>query len=84
MGGHTFGGAWTDDKLGRLEKYLSAYRTIFERNERAQYFKTWYVDAFAGTGTRSVQDGPAESLFGGDYEDPESQSYRDGSAKIAL
>lgn len=84
MGGHTFGGAWTDDKLDRLEKYLSAYRTIFERNERAQYFKTWYVDAFAGTGTRSVQDGPAESLFGGDYEDPESQSYRDGSAKIAL
>src|SRR5580704_19750042 len=86
MGGHTFGGDWTEDKLDCLGKYLSEYRKIFVKNERARYFRTWYVDAFAGTGSRSVQDpsGRAESLFEGDYEDPESQRYRDGSAIIAL
>jgi len=86
MGGHTFGGDWTDDKLDCLGKYLAEYRRIFVKNERARYFKTWYVDAFAGTGSRSVHDptAPTEPLFEGDYGDPESQRYRDGSAIIAL
>jgi three-Cys-motif partner protein len=86
MGGHAFGGDWTDDKLDCLGKYLAEYRRIFVKNERARYFKTWYVDAFAGTGSRSVHDPsePTEPLFEGDYGDPESQRYRDGSAMIAL
>jgi len=86
MGGHAFGGEWTEDKLDCLGKYLAEYRRIFIKNERARYFKTWYVDAFAGTGSRSIQDPSArpEPLFEGDYEDPESQGYRDGSAMIAL
>ena len=86
MGGHTFGGGWTEDKLDCLGKYLAEYRKSFVKNERARYFKTWYVDAFAGTGSRSVPDPSThvEPLFDGDYEDPESQRYRDGSAIIAL
>ena len=46
-----FGGNWTQLKLQILQKYLSAYRKIFQRNRRAQYFQPIYVDAFAGTGT---------------------------------
>jgi three-Cys-motif partner protein len=86
MGGHTFGGEWTEDKLDCLGKYLSAYRKIFVQNEYAQKYRTWYVDAFAGTGSRATRDIPdrAKSLFESSYEDPESQSYRDGSAIIAL
>jgi three-Cys-motif partner protein len=45
-----FGGDWTQQKLQILSKYLRAYRTIFERNERARYYRVSYVDAFAGTG----------------------------------
>jgi three-Cys-motif partner protein len=86
MGGHTFGGEWTEDKLACLGKYLSAYRKIFAQNKYARRYRTWYVDAFAGTGSRAVRDTPerAEPLFEGSYEDPESQSYRDGSAIKAL
>jgi len=45
-----FGGNWTEVKLARLHKYLRAYRQIFVHNEQARFFKTWFVDAFAGTG----------------------------------
>ena len=47
---NAFGGAWTQDKLLRLNKYLRAYTTIFKGNPQARYFTTIYVDAFAGTG----------------------------------
>ena len=57
---HIFGGSWTEIKLARLAKYLTAYRTIFTGNEKARHFKTWYVDAFAGTGSRSDPDAPTE------------------------
>jgi len=84
---HAFGGDWTEDKLARLAKYLTAYRTIFTGNERARHFTTWYVDAFAGTGSRS--SGAASSseqagLMDEVYRDAETSGYRDGSAKIAL
>jgi three-Cys-motif partner protein len=82
---HSFGGSWTEQKLLYLRKYLEAYRTIFTRNPKAQYFTTWYVDAFAGTGWRSPRrpyDGVAKGFFGV-YRD-EAKKYQDGSAKIAL
>jgi len=41
MGGHTFGGEWTEDNLACFGKYLAEYRQIFVKNERARYFKTW-------------------------------------------
>ena len=28
---HQFGGAWTEEKLDRVSKYLAAYTTIFSR-----------------------------------------------------
>jgi three-Cys-motif partner protein len=49
-----FGGTWTDEKLERIRKYLTAYMRIFSRNPRARYFQTIYVDAFAGTGYRQM------------------------------
>ena len=85
MAEHKFGGDWTESKLSRLQKYLKAYRQIFTQNKNARYFKTWYVDAFAGTGSRTTST-PAtgQTVFEDIYEDKETSEYRDGSAKIAL
>ena len=52
---HQFGGSWTQDKLNRIEKYLNAYMTIMTKNPRAKYYKTIYVDAFAGPGYRKIK-----------------------------
>jgi three-Cys-motif partner protein len=82
---NTFGGDWTEEKLDLLGKYLRAYRTIFTRNPGARHFRTWYVDAFAGSGNRApagIAEGP--SLFDDVYADEDTTQYRDGSAKIAL
>jgi three-Cys-motif partner protein len=87
---HSFGGTWTEAKLAALRDYLTAYRSVFAKND---YFTTWYVDAFAGTGSRSIEKSKY-GLFDIDdsqsESDEESQSdsdafaYLDGSAKIAL
>ncbi len=83
---HSFGGPWTDDKLKRLDRYLVQYRQIFTENERAKHLKTWYVDAFAGTGSRTKKDDPNETqyLFPEVYDDIGTIEYKDGSAQIAL
>lgn len=82
---HRFGGQWTEQKLDALKRYLNAYRLIFEQNEKAQYFKTIYIDAFAGTGERRATDADTEAtvLFSSD-ELPELEDYQKGSARIAL
>lgn len=59
---------------------------IFTRNEKARYFKTIYVDAFAGTGdyqhsTESEVD--PDSLFASD-DQTQVDEFRRGSARIAL
>lgn len=83
---HAFGGDWTEEKLMRLSKYLNAYRRIFTANLNARHLKTWYVDAFAGTGSRTAarNEVSASSLMDETYEDPESNGYRDGSPRKAL
>ncbi|ABU56458.1 three-Cys-motif partner protein TcmP [Roseiflexus castenholzii] len=82
---HTFGGDWTDDKLERLRKYLAAYTTIFNKNERARKLKTIYVDAFAGTGYRDRKTQPNDQLpLFPELEQPEAAAFLDGSARIAL
>lgn len=86
MAEHRFGGPWTEEKLARLRKYLKAYTTIFAKNPRAAYFKTVYIDAFAGTGVRveplAVIE-KAEPLF--DLRgDSDAESLQKGSAQIAL
>lgn len=50
MTNQEFGGDWTQQKLQILDEYLTAYCQIFRASERAKFFKTIYVDAFAGTG----------------------------------
>jgi three-Cys-motif partner protein len=85
VGKHQFGGDWTTDKLERLRKYLYAYLTIFTKNPKAQYFTTIYVDAFAGTGHRvgSAKRRRASATLD-EGADPEAESFRKGSARIAL
>lgn len=85
MARHKFGGDWTADKLERVRKYLCAYTTIFRSNRKAQYFRTIYVDAFAGTGHRvdSKRSQPGAGFFQTEA-DPETEAYKKGSARIAL
>jgi three-Cys-motif partner protein len=78
---HSFGGPWTERKLRCLRDYLTAYRTIFDGNPKARYFRTWYGDAFAGTGSRTTT---AETPLLDIYSDTEAQEYQSGSARIAL
>jgi three-Cys-motif partner protein len=77
-----FGGAWTEEKLVCLQKYLSAYCRIFAENQRAQFFETWYVDAFAGTGYIPKPELEAGSLF--PELEAEVTQYTEGSAVRAL
>lgn len=81
---HQFGGEWTTDKLERLRKYLCAYMTIFTKNPNAQYFTTIYVDAFAGTGHRVGSSRQSGTAAPDDITDHEANSFRKGSARIAL
>ena len=81
-----FGGSWTEAKLERLRTYLRAFMKIFSRNTRAGYYKTVYLDGFAGTGFRKRKK---KSLEGVDVlfdvpRDRDSIEYRKGSAFVAL
>jgi three-Cys-motif partner protein len=80
---HEFGGNWTDEKLLRVRKYLTAYATILNK----QNFRFAYIDAFAGTGYRENKTNPEKndqlSLFN-KTEIKEIESYSEGSARIAL
>lgn len=77
-----FGGDWTTDKLERVRKYLTAYTTIMRNRE---YFRTIYVDAFAGTGYNTVKqdDDPTAPMFP-EFVEQETKKFLDGSARIAL
>jgi three-Cys-motif partner protein len=78
--GHSFGGGWTEEKLSRVNKYLCAYTKIMSK----QSFRFAYIDAFAGTGYRTVeQDSNDEFLFP-ELQECETVSFLDGSARIAL
>jgi len=79
---HRFGGDWTELKLSCLEAYLIKYRTIFTANPGARFYRTWYVDAFAGTGSRA-EDAPILDLLQPE-DQQEATRYFAGSAKIAL
>lgn len=82
---HQFGGAWTEQKLAMLKGYLEPYAKIFTQNPKARYFETYYVDAFAGTGSRSeaVKTSNESTLFP-DLKNPDIAEFRKGSARIAL
>src|SRR5271165_776810 len=78
-----FGGPWTQQKLQVLSKYLRAYRKIFERNPRASFFETTYVDAFAGTGVIPRDEPGMLAEFFPEIVEAEEE-FRKGSVKRAL
>jgi three-Cys-motif partner protein len=81
---HSFGGAWTSTKLDVLAKYLSAYLDALKH----QPFRLAYIDAFAGTGYRTMSRDEdtenADNLLFPDLATDEPQLLLDGSARIAL
>lgn len=56
MAEHRYGGPWTELKLEAVEYYLQCYTKALTRRP----FDLWYIDAFAGTGSRT-----AEKVTGG-------------------
>ena len=76
-----FGGNWTEEKLERVRKYLVAYATIMSK----QPFRFAYIDAFAGTGYRSLpsEEDQNELMFP-ELAAQDTQRFLDGSARIAL
>ncbi len=79
LGDHAFGSDSTDLKLSVLEQYLKAYATAL----RGQFRELWYIDAFAGTGNRTIVH---EGVEGGIFADfvPSRVEQKRGSARIAL
>ena len=78
---HRFGGDWTATKLEILKGYLGAYTTAL----KGQPFKTAYIDAFAGTGYRSLkQTDTAPNLLFPDLAEEAPQELLEGSARLAL
>jgi three-Cys-motif partner protein len=76
---HEFGAQHTELKLSIVERYLKAYTTAL----KTHFVELWYIDAFAGTGSRTVRVEARE----GDLIDspvPERVEQRRGSAQIAI
>jgi three-Cys-motif partner protein len=76
---HEFGGVSTDLKLSVVGNYLRAFTTAL----RGKFKELWYIDAFAGTGERTVRHSAREAgLF-----DPAAEERIErlrGSARIAI
>jgi three-Cys-motif partner protein len=86
---HRFGGDWTEAKLDVLAKYLKSYTTALEgKPTPEQPFRKAYIDAFAGTGTRTAREsdltGASDTLLFPDLAEAAPQKLLDGSAKLAL
>jgi three-Cys-motif partner protein len=76
---HEFGDQHTELKLSIVEKYLKFFTTAL----RGKFDELWYIDAFAGTGSRTIKyEERAASLL--DAGEPETIERRRGSAKIAI
>lgn len=76
---HEFGGVSTDLKLSVVGNYLRAFTTAL----RPAFSELWYIDAFAGTGERTiVTPGRAADMLGPETEGKVER--RRGSAKIAI
>jgi three-Cys-motif partner protein len=76
---HEFGAQHTEIKLELVESYLKAYMAAL----RGKFKQLWYIDAFAGTGSRTVR---IEERRGDLFEAPVPArvEQRRGSARIAL
>ncbi|TIN11704.1 three-Cys-motif partner protein TcmP [Mesorhizobium sp.] len=78
MAKHVFGGPDTSKKLRCLQEYLQSFSVAL----RKQQFACIYIDAFAGSGTRT-EVRPGLPLFGPDFAEPEEVTTP-GSARIAI
>lgn len=76
---HLFGGQHTDLKLAIVEDYLKAFTTAL----RPKFRELWYIDAFAGTGFRTIKHEERPESFLSAAE-PERIEQRRGSAQIAI
>lgn len=76
---HFFGSQSTDLKLEIIEKYLHAFTTAL----RAKFPNLWYIDAFAGTGTRTVEHKAQDADLIHEAKAARIEQRR-GSATIAL
>ena len=77
--GHEFGGVSTDLKLSLVQAYLRQFTTAL----RQRFNELWYIDAFAGTGERTVRlSAESATLF--NEGSPERILQRRGSAQIAI
>src|SRR5258708_16347723 len=76
---HEFGDQHTELKLSIVEKYLKFFTSAL----RGKFEELLYIDAFAGTGSRTVrhEERPAGLLDAGE---PERGERRRGSARIAI
>jgi three-Cys-motif partner protein len=87
---HRFGGDWTSTKLDVLAKYLAAYTTALKNKPTPEHaFRKAYIDAFAGTGYRTMrkerdEDTPCSNLLFPDLAEAAPQQLLDGSARLAL
>lgn len=76
-----FGGDWTNEKLERVSKYLTAYTTALKNTP----FRLLYIDAFAGTGYRTVDSTDTRQTFlFPDQAGEDAEALHTGSARIAL
>lgn len=88
---HRFGGLWTEKKLRALGDYLTAYRRVLS-SAKGRYFKTIYLDGFAGTGERAdpIREPPSPLWAGGglfaNYAPPKPKldEQKRGSVRVAL
>jgi three-Cys-motif partner protein len=76
--GHTFGGVWTELKLSAVSYYFGFFTKVLKE----QSFKLWYIDAFAGSGSR-VEQVVTGGLFDGRPAEVEQQELA-GSVLKAL
>ncbi|MEQ8440387.1 MAG: three-Cys-motif partner protein TcmP [Alphaproteobacteria bacterium] len=76
-------GPWAVEKWLVLQRYLKAYAKVFEHQH---WVKTYYIDAFAGTGKAQVRI-PSDTeapLLESYIDDPDYEEFRNGSALCAL
>jgi three-Cys-motif partner protein len=83
---HSFGGYHTDFKLSAVEKYLKAFTKALGRTTTStkSKFDLWYIDAFAGTGYRTIYHKARPAGLFGEEPEPAKREQRRGSAKIAI
>lgn len=78
-----FGGPWTEVKLDAISDYLGFYTTALKYQPNPDRpFELWYVDAFAGSGERTVVKELGGILDGTPIT--KARVQLDGSAKRAL